>query len=295
MGELKAQKVTGDDLKRFFDTLELERIDTGKVRGNGDRTRAKIHLLLQAAYRWAVQQGIVHKDPTVVGRPKPSGAKTMGERANKLTPDEMTQFYTFARQHQDYWIFAFMLASGARPGEALGLQRQDLHWVSDHKVLVTIRRTRSLSQGRVYEDTPKTERSRRILKISGDPAILLGECVQRIEEDAEHPIIYKGQPYEINDYLFVSRAGTPLRLDNLSTKLRKACESAVVPVITPHMLRRTYTSVMGADGKDVEVIARQLGHINSDVTREHYRDVYDEELEDMTLDPTQRGKHKAST
>ncbi|MHA0037988.1 tyrosine-type recombinase/integrase [Deinococcus sp. PESE-13] len=207
----------------------------------------------------------------------------------------MTQFYTFARQHQDYWIFAFMLASGARPGEALGLQRQDLHWVSDHKVLVTIRRTRSLSQGRVYEDTPKTERSRRILKISGDPAILLGECVQRIEEDAEHPIIYKGQPYEINDYLFVSRAGTPLRLDNLSTKLRKACESAGVPVITPHMLRRTYTSVMGADGKDVEVIARQLGHINSDVTREHYRDVYDEELEDMTLDPTQRGKHKAST
>ncbi|GAA5503744.1 tyrosine recombinase XerC [Deinococcus xinjiangensis] len=290
IGELKAQKVSGDDLKRFFDALELERVDAGKVKGTGDRTRAKIHLLLQASFRWGVQQGICPRDPTVLGRPKPVRKGEPEGKINKLTPEQVGPFYEYARSHQDYWIFAVMLASGLRPGEALGLRQQDLLWKGDDKVRITVRRTRSLSQGKVYEDTPKTERSQRTITLRGDPALLIGECVQRIKEDAEHPTTYKGRPYEVNDYLFVSRAGTPLRLDNLTTRLRKACEAAGVPVITPHMLRRTYTSVMGASGTDVEVLARQLGHTNSDLTRERYRDVYDTELEDLTLDPTQRKK-----
>lgn len=281
IGELKAQKVTGDDLKRFFDDLELERIDAGKIKGTGDRTRAKIHLLLQAAFRWGVQQGTVHKDPTIIGRPKRTNSKEDVEKISALDAEQADRLFNYTSVHQDYWIFAFMLRTGVRPGEALALCEQDVAIDPSGRMRITIARTRSLSQGKVYEDTPKTKKSRRIIPVSDEAARVVFECLQRIEEDKQCTQDYKGKPYELNDYLFVSRSGAPYRLDNLGTKLRKACKAAEVPIITPHKLRHTFISLQAADGTQMEPLSRYVGHATSDMTRNRYRYSYDHELDEI--------------
>lgn len=239
------------------------------------------------SYRWGVQNNIVLNNPTDLGRPNPGKKITNDSRTELLTPREARRFYEVASQHEWGWVYAIMLALGLRPGEALGLRKGDLQVRKDGKVILKIQRTRSVSQGKVYEDTPKTQDSVRTLIVMGHPALLLRQCLQRIEEDCAHPVAYKGQPYQVIDYLFVSRAGTPLRLDNLGGRLRKLCEMAEVPVITSHMLRRTYTSAKGAQGENIERLAKQLGHSSSSTTLDHYRQVYDSELEYMTYDPTE--------
>lgn len=289
IGALKAQKVTPDDLKRFFDTqLEMPYVLKGNSPGRtGKRTKGKIHSLLQASYRWGMQNNIVLNDPTALGRPDPGKKVAKETRPKLLTPHEARRFYGVASQHEWGWVYAIMLALGLRPGEALGLRKDDLQLRNDGKVLLSIQRTRSVSQGKIYEDTPKTKDSARKLIVMGHPAFILRQCLVRIEEDRAHPVAYKGQPYQVTDYLFVSRAGTPLRLDNLGGPLRKLCEMADVPIITSHMLRRTYTSAKGAQGENIERLAKQLGHSSTSTTLEHYRQVYDSEMEGMTYDPTE--------
>lgn len=65
----------------------------------------------------------------------------------------------------------------------------------------------------------------------------------------------------------------------------RLCPAAGVPMLTLHMLRHTYTSVMAARGVSVEVLSAQLGHKDAGVTRTVYRHVFDGEREALTFDP----------
>lgn len=66
-----------------------------------------------------------------------------------------------------------MLATGLRPGEVLGLRWDDVTFTPEGTAAVRVERTRSVSGGRIYESTPKMERGRRSLTISGDAVELL--------------------------------------------------------------------------------------------------------------------------
>lgn len=276
LGTLKAQHVSAERLREFFEALgEGPR---------GVRTREKVHGLLRAAYRWGVLEGLVTSDPTVRGRPQRPTVKA-APRLRAFTPEDAVKFYQTARADRWGWPLAFMLATGLRPGEALGLRWAEVAFHADGTASVSVERTRSVSGGRVYEDTPKTERGRRVLRVKGDAVSVLHEQRAQAEREAGARLIHNGRPYQVTGYVFTSRAGTPYRGDNLRRPMGRLCAAAGVPVLTPHMLRHTYTSVMAASGHSVEVLSAQLGHSDASVTRNVYRHVFDGEREGLTFDP----------
>lgn len=178
-----------------------------------------------------------------------------------------------------------MLATGVRPGEAVGLMWSDVTFRPDGSAAVSIERTRSVSRGKVYEDTPKTERGRRDIFVTGDALALLKEAKAHGEREKLARLIHNGCPHQETGYVFTSRAGTPYRPDNLRRPMRRLSLAAGVPLLTPHDLRHTWTSLEAAGGKSVEVLSKHLGHANASVTRDVYRHVFDEERADLTYDP----------
>lgn len=54
--------------------------------------------------------------------------------------------------------------------------------------------------------------------------------------------------------------------------VRRLCRLAGVPEVTPHDLRRSFTSLAVRSGVSTEYVARALGHAGTDVTRRHYLD-----------------------
>lgn len=276
LGHLKAQGVSAPRLREYFETLgEGPR---------GVRTREKVHGLLRAAYRWGVLEGLVTVDPTTRGRPTRPTVK-VAPRLKAFTPEEAVKFYQAARADRWGWPLAFMLATGLRPGEALGLRWEDVTFNPDGTAAVNVERTRSMSGGKVYEDTPKTERGRRALTVRGDAVSILQAQRAQAEKEAGARLTHGGRSYEVTGYVFVSRAGTPYRGDNLRRPMGRLCKLAGVPVLTPHMLRHTYTSVMAASGHTVEVLSAQLGHKDPSVTRNIYRHVFEGERAGLTFDP----------
>jgi len=276
LGPLKAQHVTASRLNEYFDKL-----GEGP---QGERTREKIYALLRAAYRWGVREGLTLADPTVRGRPARS-ASTGAPRVKAFTPEQAKAFYGAARVDRWGWPLAFMLATGVRPGEVLALTWDDVTFTPEGAALVRVERTRGTMSGKVYEDTPKTSRGRRSLKVTGEPVGILRDAQAQQEKEKGARLTHNGRPYTSTAYVFTSRAGTPWHPDNLRRPMRRLCEEAGVTPLSPHKLRHSYASVLASMGIPVEVVSAQLGHNNPSFTGQVYRHVFDAEREGLTLDP----------
>lgn len=276
LGHLKAQKISGSRLREYFDGLGAG--------PNGERTRGKVYALIRAAYRWGLRHNRVEFDPTLTGRPE--RMTTRGpQRPKAFTPEEAVKFYEAARLDRWGWPLAFMLATGLRPGEALGLKWQHVTFKPDGSAVVSVEETRGTMAGRVYEDTPKTASGARVVTVTGSAVQVLRDSRAQQEREQIARLRHLGRGYTVTPYVFTSRAGTGWHPDNLRRPMGKLCEAAGVTKLSPHKLRHSYASLMAARGVPVEVLSAQLGHSSASVTRDVYRHVYDVEREGLTFDP----------
>lgn len=276
LGELKAQGITPQRLRAFYDGL--------RESGQGDSVRRQVHNLLNASYALGLIDGTVTVNPAQ--RARPVYVERGAARVKAYTPEEAARFYAATRADRWGWPLAFMLATGLRPGEVLGLTWEDVTFAAQGSAVVRVGRTRSVSSGRVYEDTPKTERGRRTLTVTGDAVRLLREAQAQTAREAGARLRHNGREYVPTNYVFTTRAGTPYRPDNLRRPMTRLCQVAGVPVLTPHKLRHTWASVQAAAGVAVEVLSAELGHAAPSFTRDVYRHVYESERASLTYDPT---------
>jgi integrase len=83
------------------------------------------------------------------------------------------------------------------------------------------------------------------------------------------------------DYVFASKAGTPLNFHNVERRgLDAAAEAAGLngdgrPKLRLHDLRHTFASLLIAAGADVVFVSRQLGHAGPEITLKVYSHLYD--------------------
>jgi hypothetical protein len=84
--------------------------------------RRHIYQFLRAAFRDAVRAGLLDQNPMEAVDPPRSG---FVRPARAWRPDEVARFLEAAKGHRLYPLFALMLATGLRPGEALALRWED--------------------------------------------------------------------------------------------------------------------------------------------------------------------------
>lgn len=74
-----------------------------------------------------------------------------------------------------------------------------------------------------------------------------------------------------SDRMFKTKDGQPWGKSLQSRRIRDACKKAKIePAITYHILRHTYGSLLAMQGVPMTVVAKQLGHANTQVTEKHY-------------------------
>ena len=76
------------------------------------------------------------------------------------------------------------------------------------------------------------------------------------------------------ELMFQVRDGQAWIKSMQSRRMRDACQRAgIEPPITYHILRHTYGSLLAMKGAPMAVVAKQLGHANTQVTEKHYAHV----------------------
>jgi integrase len=185
-----------------------------------------------------------------------------GERPNHndqrpkriLTLEEMHKLIDHTED--DYRaLIELLLTAGLRIGEALGLTVADLDL---HSSVIRV----ECQLGRDGTRTPlKTEESRRAIDI---PPPLMRQLIKQIEQ--------RGNLFNPNAFVFVSRTGTGLERKVARSALQRAVKAARIdtPRPTLHDLRHTHASMLIAMDISIVDIQHRLGHRKPDTTLKIY-------------------------
>ncbi len=170
-------------------------------------------------------------------------------------------------------VLAFLFATGARRGEALGLKWEDVDFEARR---IAIRR--AISSGELT--TPKSGRGRQIAMPAGLASRLFDLLAERRKE-----ALQRGWR-EAPEWVFCSRAGTALDERNLERawfRVRRRAQKEGVRPLKLHCTRHTYASMALAAGKSVRWVAEQLGHSSPMLTLKTYAHVMREEETDLSF------------
>ncbi|MCL2054442.1 MAG: site-specific integrase [Oscillospiraceae bacterium] len=160
-----------------------------------------------------------------------------------------------------------LLFSGLRRGELLGLT-----WsaVDFNKGQIDISTTSLYAPDRgIYAETPKTDKSARIVKL---PAELISMLENYRATQKEIAAKYGDKWNNNAGYIFTQKYGEPLHPDTLTGWLRKRLmrhnakmkelgeTDKILPMVSPHDLRHTHASLLISENTNIRTISSRLGH-----------------------------------
>jgi integrase len=184
------------------------------------------------------------------------------------TVDQARRFldHVAAKDLQAHVLFALVLSSGLRRGEAIALRWSDVDL--DAGALRVVRSIITVG-GQVQVSEPKTARGRR--RIALDPTtvgLLRRQRARQVQRQ-----LLAGALWREDDLVFSRDDGTSLRPDHVSRSFARFAKTADVPVNRLHDARHTAASFMLAAGVPAKVASERLGHSSISLTLDTYSHV----------------------
>ena len=283
-GELRLQTLKKSDVKQFYNSLIEDK-------GLKINTIDNIHSVLHQVLQMAVEDNYIRANVSDGVMKELKRARNVGEGHRKaLTIQEQTLFLDFLKPenspyHRWYPIFAVMVGTGMRVGEATGLRWCDVDFeegvIEVNHTLVYYSHGNQGCSFNVH--TPKTEAGKRTIPmLQSVKEALLEE--KELQEMLETKCTVTIDGY--TDFIFINRFGGTQHQGTLNKALRRIIrdcnekqlekeekEPVLLPSFSCHSLRHTFTTRMVESGVNVKVVQEVLGHKNVSITLDIYTDV----------------------
>ena len=233
--------------------------------GLSSATVHRIYQVCRAALDVAVRDGIVRRNAAAaVKRPTVKRSD-----AQFLTSEQVGRFLHTARNDRLYPLFALMVGTGLRRGEALALHWRDVDLAVGH---VRVRWTLARIDHQLVFQEPKTERSRRFVPLPAPVIEVLKH--HRAKQASERLAAPIWQPLPGHDDLvFTTQVGTPTEPRNAARSFARIADRAGLAGASLHTLRHSAASALITSGTHIKVIQELLGHATYAVTADIYAHV----------------------
>lgn len=273
LGRTKLKDLNHYSIDKWLATLQKSNYVTqsGETRAYTSNTLRLSRVVLSAAVGWATKERLLAYNP--VRDSKPPGGRPKAKK-HAMTEDQAQRLIEMTRGTPLGPLWALMITSGLRRGEALGLRWSDF----DGKSIVVTSQLK-LENGRVIRGELKTERSKRSLRL---PKFLVADLKNHRERQREF-FEQIGKPAP--ELIFPSSSGNPIRPDNLRKRFLTALSmSGIGPhddgrQWTVHELRHTAASQLLNDRMPIQIVSKALGHSSVRVTIDVYAHLSDKDTE----------------
>ncbi len=262
LGDRRLTEITTSDIDMLFQDLRTGGRRNGGAGGLSDRSRRYVFGVLGQVFSHAEEKDYLLANPMDrADRPKATPAKRPW-----WTPTELAVFLDAVKEERLYPLWLFYAASGARRGEALGLDWTDIDLDCG---LVGIARSLTLVRGQARLMIPKSEESTRVVGLDSATLSALGawRVRQRREQLAWGPL------YEVSDAVFTREDGQRLDPNWVTKEFGRARSSLDLPPVRLHDLRHAHASALIAAGEHPKVIQDRLGHADIRTTLNTYAHV----------------------
>jgi len=239
------------------------KLSQGRIAGRGGLSRRSVqyhHVILSEALKNAVRLGLLVRNVCQVVDPPSPERKEMAT----LTSDEVPDFLEAIEVSPYRTLFYVSLFTGLRRSELLGLQWGDL--TLELASLSVARTLHQLDSGEYVIRPPKTKKSKRVVDLSPNVALLLRQ--HRKEQEAQRALV--GKPLREDDWVFAHPDGNPLRPGTVSHAFSKLSHKGVIPKLRLHDLRHSHATLLLEDGMDINAVKQRLGHSSAAFTLDTY-------------------------
>lgn len=222
------------------------------------RTAQKVHSILKRAFRMAVVWRWLYANPCDL-------VISPSHVTSRHSIWDLDQLHRFLEAAKDDWLFPFfyfLISTGARVGEATGLEWDDINWGAQR---VTIQRSMRSIHGQWIISEPKTKAGKRTISLSPETVALL-----RLQRERQTHWKALASSWWDRDLVFTSQSGKPLHRYVPSRSLKNYCDRLRIPRIRLHDLRHLHASLLLDAGVPVPVVAARLGHAGPEVTLRIY-------------------------
>jgi integrase len=249
-------------------TVTLDRVRPSHVegwlvelrrKGLAESTIRSAYTILRAVLDTAVRDGALAANPAAaIRRPR-----VTAKEAPHLTPTQVTELLQAAEGSRYAPLFALLVHTGLRRGEALALRWSDVDLA---KGVLRVRGTLSRIDGELVVTEPKTAKSKRFVPLS-EPARQLLRDVEAAQAEERS---LAGSVWRRTGFVFTTEFGEPCDPRNAFRALRVAATKAGLPQAGLHTLRHSAASVMLTRGVPLKVVSDILGHSSIAITGDIY-------------------------
>lgn len=263
----------GKFLLRDVKTLDCQRVmnqmaDDGYRTTTINQTRIALYNMLDYAY----QNDVIRKNPCNAMVKSNIGKESRKKEA--LTLEQQKLFVQGIKGTAYENQFRFLLQTGLRTGELVGLKWSDIDF---EKRTLTIARTmeyrHSTKEWRI--GPPKSKSGQRTIPLTEEALAILKK--QKSKNQSMDVI-----PIDWIEFVFLSRKGEPVKNSTYDTALFKVCDKMHIPRFSMHVLRHTFATRCIEAGMKPKTLQTILGHANIGITMNLYvHTTEDEKLKEI--------------
>lgn len=277
-GNMRICKITENQIKNYYTELILS--GTLKI-----SRLATINRVLDEIFKVAVKDNLIKKEPNrnILSYVKKVANETP-EKRHSLTYDEEKYIIKCCKEqnvYKKYYPFViFLLGTGCRVGEAMGLMWEDCDFANNviyirHNLQMTARKDDSWSPELVPPKTKAGERTIPMLPVVRDALFeekkkqeIFGSCVESVSG--------------FDNFVFINDKRRPFTQAAVTAFLRgirsKACKlyGCEIRPFSAHNLRHTFCSRLCEQETDLKIIQEIMGHSSISTTMDIYNEVSEE-------------------
>ena len=288
LGQMPICKVKKSDIKCYYKYLHDERnfaVGTIQLYQN----------LIYPSFQMAVDDDLIRKNPCV-GCMKDYPRGSLGSDKEPLTAAEQKELLKYAKNsliYEKYYVLlAFLLSTGLRISEALGITWNDIHLEEgyiDVNHQIVYKKINDVTKHRAK--LPKNKKTRivpiqpeiiEILKKYKN-ATYLASRMSDFSVDGLDTFVFLNKELRLYTPNTITRAFHELR-EAQNREMEGEDDAVLIPYFTAHVLRHTYCTRMAENGCDVKVLQEIMGHKNIKVTMQ----VYNHSSEERALKEVKR-------
>ena len=260
-------------------------------------TLENINTVLRPTFQLAVRDDIIRKNP-VDGAYAEVKRRNGGSRKSRraLTVEQQKEFMEYVANNPFFYhwypFFAFLLGTGCRIGEAIGIRWDDVDMEKkiiniNHSLTYYSRSDNSYKcEFRVSE--PKTEAGKRSIPMMKPVYDVLKEELERQEEEGFCCEVVDG----MTNFIFTNRFGTPHNPASVNRAIKRIVdahnseeevkakkekrEPIMIPRFSCHIFRHTFASRFCEHETNIKVIQEVMGHADVSTTMNIYAEVNNE-------------------
>lgn len=262
------QKIIGRKILTEVKPIHCQKIFTDMAEeGYKTSTIYQTRIALFNMLEFAKENEVILSNPC-----KKSVKSDMGKPSQKkeaLTIDIQKKFIEYAKGQSYENQFRFILQTGLRTGELVGLKWEDIDF---SKKAIRIQRSMeyrySVGEWRIGE--PKSKAEYRTIPLTD-------ETIRILTEQKEKNKNIKKIQEEWYEFIFLSRKGEPVKNSAYDTALFKICDKAKINRFSMHVLRHTFATRCIEGGMMPKTLQKILGHSNIGITMNLYVHITEDE------------------